>query len=178
MIGGVLNTPRTISGHLTGKHWDEDSGEWFLPEEYDLQKEAARVLQDEDEFLDEMLRADSPVAGSSSRLSPPPSASSSRAVMDTKYYDVMGVQPDASAGDIKKAYFKQARLTHPDKNVGDPAAARRFQELSEAYAVLSNEVLRSAYDRNGLPSANKKDSQEGATDGLDSHVFFTMLFGR
>jgi molecular chaperone DnaJ len=62
------------------------------------------------------------------------------------FYAVLGVPPDASADAIKKAYRKLARKHHPDANAGDAAAERRFKEIGEAYAVLSDEEQRQQYD--------------------------------
>jgi molecular chaperone DnaJ len=62
------------------------------------------------------------------------------------FYAVLGVPPDASADDIKKAYRKLARQHHPDANAGDAAAERRFKEVGEAYAVLSDPEQRQQYD--------------------------------
>ena len=65
------------------------------------------------------------------------------------YYEVLGVDPDASDGDIKKAFRRLARELHPDVNPDDPAAAERFREASEAYEALSNAETRARYDRYG-----------------------------
>jgi curved DNA-binding protein CbpA len=58
----------------------------------------------------------------------------SRDVKDTELYDVLGVKPNATQSEIKKAYYKVARLTHPDK-VGkdDPNAKEKFQKVGHAY---------------------------------------------
>jgi molecular chaperone DnaJ len=64
------------------------------------------------------------------------------------YYDVLGVDREASDGDIKKAFRKLARELHPDVNA-DPGAAERFREASEAYEALSNADTRARYDRFG-----------------------------
>ena len=70
--------------------------------------------------------------------------------MDYKdYYAVLGVRRKASVEDIKKAYRKLARKYHPDVNDGDAAAEQRFKEISEAYAVLSDEAKRRTYDKFG-----------------------------
>jgi len=58
--------------------------------------------------------------------------------MSTEYYDILGIQKDASTSDIKKAYRKLAMKYHPDKNPDDSAAEEKFKEISESYEVLSD----------------------------------------
>jgi molecular chaperone DnaJ len=62
------------------------------------------------------------------------------------FYAVLGLSPGATAADVKKAYRKLARTHHPDANRGDAAAERRFKEIGEAYAVLSDPEQRQQYD--------------------------------
>jgi molecular chaperone DnaJ len=62
------------------------------------------------------------------------------------FYATLGLSPNATAGDVKKAYRKLARLHHPDTNPGDAGAERRFKEIGEAYAVLSDPEQRQQYD--------------------------------
>jgi molecular chaperone DnaJ len=68
------------------------------------------------------------------------------------YYEVLGVDRNASAADIKKAFRKLAFKHHPDRN-RDDGAEEKFKEISEAYDVLSDEDKRSAYDRFGHAGA-------------------------
>ena len=65
------------------------------------------------------------------------------------YYDVLGVERRATTQEIKKAYRKAAREFHPDRNPNNAEAETKFKEASEAYAVLSDDAKRAAYDRMG-----------------------------
>jgi len=64
------------------------------------------------------------------------------------YYDVLGVERSASQDEIKKAFRKLAFQYHPDRNK-EPDAEEKFKEISEAYAVLSDEQKKAQYDRFG-----------------------------
>jgi molecular chaperone DnaJ len=71
---------------------------------------------------------------------------SQRDWVEKDYYRVLGVSKDASKEDIKRAYRKLAQRNHPDANKGDAGAESRFKEISEAYAILSNDSKRRQYD--------------------------------
>jgi len=84
--------------------------------------------------------------------------------MDYKdYYAVLGVPRTASKSEIKKAFRKLAREHHPDTKPGDTAAERRFKEVNEANAVLSDPDKRALYDR--LGSDWESYARAGATAG-------------
>nr|WP_085830453.1 DnaJ domain-containing protein [Collinsella vaginalis] len=72
------------------------------------------------------------------------------------YYAILGVPRDADKREIQKAFQKKARTLHPDINKA-PDAEERFKEVSEAYAVLSDDQKRARYDamRSGSPFAGQ-----------------------
>ncbi|OGJ58431.1 molecular chaperone DnaJ [Candidatus Peribacteria bacterium RIFCSPHIGHO2_01_FULL_55_13] len=69
--------------------------------------------------------------------------------MPKDFYSTLGVSRDASPEDIKKAYRKLSKESHPDKHKGDKAAEQKFKEINEAYETLSDPQKKSTYDRFG-----------------------------
>jgi len=102
--------------------------------------------------------------------------------MSTKrdYYDVLGVERNASDEDIKKAFRKLAFQYHPDKNPAN-GAADKFKEINEAYQVLGDSEKRSAYDRFG--HAGVGSTPFGGASGFEDFGFggfgeiFETFFG-
>jgi molecular chaperone DnaJ len=82
------------------------------------------------------------------------------------YYDVLGVPKNASKDDIKNSYRKLALQYHPDRNKS-PGAEERFKEISEAYAVLSDDEKRTQYDQFGHAGIDSRYSQEDIFRGVD-----------
>ena len=66
--------------------------------------------------------------------------------IDKDFYSILGVSKDASQADVKKAYRTLARKYHPDQNPGDAAAEKKFKDITEANAVLSDPEEREQYD--------------------------------
>ena len=91
------------------------------------------------------------------------------------YYEVLGLDRGASAGDIKKAYRRLAMKHHPDRNAGDGAAEEKFKEASEAYEVLSDAEKRGAYDRFG--HAGVDPNAGGGFNGASFSDVFGDVFG-
>ena len=88
------------------------------------------------------------------------------------YYDVLGVDRNASADDLKKAYRRLAMKFHPDRQSDDPKAEEKFKEASEAYEILNDQEKRNAYDRFGHAGV---DPSQGGASGFEGN--FSDIFG-
>ncbi len=89
------------------------------------------------------------------------------------YYEVLGVERNASSDDIKSSYRKLALKSHPDKNPGDAEAEVKFKEAAEAYEVLSNSEKRGIYDRYGHAGL----SGRGGSGFSSAEDIFSAIFG-
>jgi DnaJ-class molecular chaperone len=85
----------------------------------------------------------------------------------TDYYKTLGVDKNAPAEEIKKAFRKLAVKYHPDRNPNDKAAEDKFKEINEAYAVLSDPKKKEEYDTYGSSGFHKQYSQEDIFRGFD-----------
>lgn len=91
--------------------------------------------------------------------------------MAIDYYHVLGVGRRASVEEIKKAFRRIARETHPDANPGDPDSAGRFREAAQAYEVLSDPERRRRYDRGDTIDLTDLLSGFGGLDDILRSVF-------
>ena len=92
------------------------------------------------------------------------------------YYEVLGVNRDASEEDIKKAYRKLAMQHHPDRNPDNPKSEEKFKEAKQAYEVLCDAERRALYDRHGHAGI---EAHAGAAAGAGGAGFggFADTFG-
>jgi len=159
VVRGVMNTPEALQHLQSGKkRWDAEIGAW-VDDSCNLRLEVANAGEES---------SDDSGSDDEGRNKGAPR----QRVADTAYYDIIGVEPAASPSDIKKAYYKAALRVHPDKNPNDPEASQRFQQLAQAYQVLSDPKLREKYDTLG-----KEGVSDAALPCVDPMVFFSMLFG-
>ena len=84
---------------------------------------------------------------------------------EQNYYDLLGVSKTASQDEIKKAYRRLAMKYHPDRNQGNKEAEEKFKAIGEAYAVLSDEQKRAAYDRYGKAGVDPNAAGAGGGFG-------------
>ncbi|CAG7729059.1 unnamed protein product [Allacma fusca] len=102
-------------------------------------------------------------------------ANQSRAIHTTStlsqrknYYEILGVPRNAAVKDVKKAYYELAKKYHPDTNKSDSESAKKFQEVSEAYEVLSDATKRREYDTWGQTSEQMGRAGTGPAGGARS----------
>lgn len=89
------------------------------------------------------------------------------------YYKTLGLEKGVSGEEIKKAYRKLALQYHPDRNKGDKKSEERFKEISEAYAVLSDDQKRKQYDAFGDQRFHQQYSQEDIFRNTDFGQVFS-----
>ena len=92
------------------------------------------------------------------------------------YYEVLGVEKNASADEIKKAYRKKAIQYHPDRNPGDKKAEEKFKEAAEAYDVLSNPEKRARYDQFGHAGMSGAAGNGGPFGGFGGGMSMDDIF--
>ena len=91
------------------------------------------------------------------------------------YYDILGINRDASEEDLKKAYRRLAMKHHPDRNPDNPKAEEQFKEAKEAYEILSDPQKRTTYDQYGHAGINQNSGMGGGAGGFNDA--FGDVFG-
>jgi len=92
------------------------------------------------------------------------------------FYDILGVNRDASDDEIKKAYRKLAMKHHPDRNPDNPKSEEHFKEAKEAYEILSDGQKRAAYDQYGHAGVDQQSGMGGGFGGAGG-AGFSDAFG-
>jgi DnaJ domain len=156
---GFINTPSTIKRAIQGKEvLDEPTeDEVFDAAQEFLAGQVSGVLPAAD---GDAAAVDASSSSVSSSLPPP---------VDTTLYEVLELSADATPSQIKRAYYQQARLWHPDRNSTDEAT-ERFQKVGEAYQVLSDPERRLLYHKRGRDSVDQ-------TDLMGADLLFNLMFG-
>jgi curved DNA-binding protein CbpA len=196
---GVWRTPGAIVGSLGGKDWDPLAQEWVFA---DLANDAKQTMSmSVEQFLQLVSAAggdDRGAAavfssfgepgggagaageGAGASASNPPSAAAAASPpkappKESALYDVLDVSPAASAAEIKKAYYVQARKYHPDRQTAGDGSSERFQAISAAYVVLSDQAVRDRYDARGLQAVQGAGAD--SLDAMSAAALYVVLFG-
>jgi len=155
---GMGNAGEASKAGKEGKVWDDEKRVWY---HYFIDTEVADI----DRLAAESKEGKNLIASGNMM---------EKKVKDREFYDLLSVSTNATPGQIKKAYYKEARKVHPDKCPDDPDAAEKFQTLGHAYQILSNEQSRATYDKNGKPDNQNADAMASE---IDPAVFFNVMFG-
>ena len=99
---GIYHTPGSVSAISSGKEWDDERREWYI---YNLEEESKAVLTVSEEDFLKSIKVDP--ASTKEGAGETESTREARKVVDTEFYDALGVEPNATAGEIKKAYYKK-----------------------------------------------------------------------
>ena len=157
-----MRTPTAIQAYIYGYEWDPNGEQWV---EYRLHVDVRKTFELTEETTRSILMGSTNIKDLLRDIQP-----SSGAVKESKYYDVLGVPCNASRSEIKKAYYSKAKECHPDRNLDDPLANRKFQELGAVYLILSDDESRRAYDESG-PEFSPPDKR------FDPGAIFSLIFG-
>ena len=161
---GIYHTPGAVQKSNAGMDFNEETREWIV---YNLEKEADEVLTiNEEVFLKAIADQIKGDKGEEEKNIIKPDV----VVKEMEYYDILSIKSNATASQVKKAYYMKARSSHPDKHPDDPDAQSKFQKVGEAYQVLSDEKLRSNYDSHGKDGINDAPK-------MDSASLYAMIFG-
>jgi hypothetical protein len=159
----AASTAESAVNKAQGKRWDATQNKWVIDKLEEEGEGVDQLPKDDGDILKGLKEEDVKLGESTVK------------VKDTEYYDVLGVTADASMSKIKKQYYIKAREWHPDRNQSEEAKVK-FQQIGEAYQVLSDEKLRKVYDREGKDGLSG-DKTEVAMDQVDPSLVFTFLFG-
>ncbi|GMI35084.1 hypothetical protein TeGR_g3918, partial [Tetraparma gracilis] len=156
---GVAAVPGSVVQPRRGKRWCQREGRWVLE---NLGEEV--LPGGDDDILNGAQGEEAPVERHKG------------GVKDTKYYDALNASPSSDEKTLRKKYYVAARDCHPDRNQS-PEAKARFQEVSEAFQVLSDPKLRKKYDEHGLDALSGDRTEAVDTDKIDPTLLYSFMFG-
>ena len=162
VVAGAANTPSAVQAKAQGKEWDEHAQQYT---EYSLPEELERLKAVDVDSAFSSAGADAAAEGGGRKAAAPVAA--------TGMYDALGVDPAATEGELKRAYYKRSLKLHPDKNPDDPEASTKFQEVARAYQVLSDPAMRARYDKGG--EAGIEEGEQA--NRVDAKMMFEIFFG-
>ena len=90
----------------------------------------------------------------------------------SSYYDDLGVHPQSTSREIKEAFYKLSKEYHPDRNIDNQEALKKFQSISEAYELLSNPSKRIQYDKGVLGRNSSVAEREAASHKFEGENFY------
>lgn len=96
--------------------------------------------------------------------------------MRDDYYELLDITPSAAPAEVKRAYYRQARRYHPDRNPGDASAEERFKLIAEAYRVLGDADERYQYD--GWLERHRRLAQAPELEAMQRYIRVSARHGR
>jgi DnaJ-domain-containing protein 1 len=154
---GIKNTPDTIKRLVKDDAVPKDKRKMTQEEEEKVGKMDDDIYAESRDFLKDEMKDEQTETTPREKIK------------DMEYYEVLGVSHDASAAQIKKAYYKLALELHPDKNPNNPEAEAKFKFVSQAYQTLSDPEMRKKYDEHGKEGVDQPE--------VDPVQLFSMVFG-
>lgn len=89
------------------------------------------------------------------------------------YYDILGIEKNASQGEVKQSFRKLALRYHPDKNKNSEESKKKFMQIVEAYEVLSDEMSRKSYDNLSYYTVDKDNHKTQWTPSADFEQIYS-----
>jgi len=173
-VRGFVNTPTAIAESFRGRLWDNEKREWADPQNDDVSQARRQAGTTNHNGWDSShcgyeLRGDSN-ASSSCTVDDEPNLSCQTVQRHNRgFYQILQVSPVASFTELRRAYYRESRKCHPDKVGTSPEAVGQFQQLSEAYKVLSSPEMRRIYDSGG------EEALERISATLDLGALYSLV---
>lgn len=179
IVRGVATTPTAVIAPMHGKWWNSNEGRWVLT---NLDEEA-RWLQTQPRFDEDILgeavlpEEERELTDIPDEWQSDPTGTEGKAVKDTYYYDLLGLDSTATISAVQRRYMIIARKFTPERCGANPQAQHKFQQIGEAYVVLTNPELRERYDRLGREGLFALQDAEDKNEKVDLTGLYGRLYG-